>query len=282
MNINNVIKKFPEINEKNSGYYLYIGLISGLPPKQLQLIITDNLEEEILKRKIILNNILFSAKKWTRNENNALFDQVFKLKDTLSTYYKKENASLVLMTLFPFVSKNRQISLINNFSQSNYRNNRKRIYSYFYHNWSPLCEKIVEMSWLKYQDPELVGLIIGKMPAEFLKSNFKNLRDYFDDESLEYDFFRKRIRNNLYIRAHDKASRIIEKLKDTDPISYIFIKKELKEKLDILWAIKIYKKFAYSRYLARWYSEMGLWDSIFKTEPTFISEIIATKPGNHY
>lgn len=147
MNVSDIIKKFPEINEKNSGYYLYIGLISGLPPKKLLLIIVDCLEKEILKRKILLNNILFSAKKWIKVENNALFDQVFKFKDTLSSYYKKENASLILMALFPFVSKNRQIKLINNFSQSSYRNNRKRIYSYFYHNWSSICERIVELSW---------------------------------------------------------------------------------------------------------------------------------------
>lgn len=267
MQITEFILNFPELTEKNKRYYLYLGLVAGLSAKEVLLVISYVLEQEVLKRKILLDNIMFSTGKWTRADNNEIFKKVYNSKNILSSYYKKESASIILMFLFPRVSRKHQNLLMKDFSQSRYKNNRKRIYKYFYKTWTPHYEFIVENAWINFKDEDAISLVINKMPREFLLRYFNELMYYFEEESLAYDFYLRKLRNRLYIRLNNDIPSEIEKLKIIDPISYIFIKKECKEKLDTSWAIKIYKKFSNSRFLARWYSEMGLWQDILQIKP---------------
>lgn len=273
MSIVNFIRKFPEIKEKDSKYYLYLGIVYGLNVKEISQVLDNCLEQDTFKRKIIVNKIMTSAVKWSLKNNDDLFNKVFNLSNSLSLYFKKESASMILMALFPYISKNNQNKLAKNFLQSKYKNNRKRIYNHFYKNWSSNCQKIIEKAWFDFKDEESIGLVISKMPKEFLWKNFDDISDYFDEEELSYDFFRKILRNKFYSRIYEKIPEEIEKLKNADPISYIAIKKERQEKLDINWAIEIYKQFPRSRFLARWYSDMGLWEEILKERPNFLSEI---------
>lgn len=267
------IRNFPEIKEKNEKYYLYLGLVHGLEAAQMLVIINDCLEQDTFKRKIILNKILSSAPKWKREYNEILFNKIHNSLNSLSTYFKKESASMMLMALFPFVSTNNQNKLANCFAGSSYKNNRKRIYKYFYQNWTNSCKKIIEIAWSKFEDEEAVGLIIGKMPTDFLEKNIGKLKEYFEEGELAYDFFRKILRNKFYARMYSKLENEIIQLKKDDPISYIAINKECGKKIDIQWALEIYKENPKSRFLARWFSDMGLWDDILKQNPNLLSDL---------
>lgn len=203
----NFIQNFPEIKEKDGKYYLYLGLVHGLEADQMLLIINECLEQDIFKRKIVLNKILLSAPKWKLEYNEKLFNKIYNSLNSLSTYFKKESTSMILMALFPFVSTNNQNKLANCFAGSPYKNNRKRIYKYFYHNWTKSCQKIIEIAWDKFEDEEVVGLIIGKMPTEFLEKNIDKLKQYFEEEELAYDFFRKILRNKFYVRLYNKIKK---------------------------------------------------------------------------
>lgn len=274
-NVLNFIHNFPEIKERDGKYYLYFGIISGFDANEIFAIMDGCLEQDTLKRKILLNKIITTVAKWSTKNNDELFNKVYNIKKSLSSYFKKESASMILMALFPYISKNNQNKLAEDLSQSKYKNNRKRIYSHFYKNWTPSCQKIIEKAWFNFKDEESIGLIVSKMPKEFLLKNFDEISNYFDEEELTYDFFRKILRNKFYARLYDEIPVAIKKLKNTDPISFIAIKKERGEKLDVLWAIEVYKQFPRSRFLARWYSEMGLWKDILKEKPEFLSEIKA-------
>jgi len=269
----NFIRNFPEIKEKDGKYYLYLGIVSGFNANEISAIVGDCLEQDIFKRKILLNRIIAAVVQWSTKNNDDLFNKVYNLKDSLSSYFKKESASMILMALFPYISKNNQNKLAEDLSQSKYKNNRKRIYNHFYKNWTPNYQKIIKKAWFNFKDEESIGLIVSKMPKEFLLKNFDEISNYFDEEELTHDFFRKIIRNKFYARLYDEIPSEIKQLKDADPISFIAIKKERGEKLDITWAIDIYKEFPRSRFLARWYSEMGLWKEILKEKPNFLSEV---------
>lgn len=269
----NFIQNFPEIKEKDGKYYLYLGLIHGLEADQMLPIINECLEQDIFKRKIVLNKILLSAPKWKQEYNEVLFNKIYNSLNSLSTYFKKESASMILMALFPFVSTNNQNKLANCFAGSPYKNNRKRIYKYFYQNWTNSCEKIIEIAWNTFRDEEAIRLIIGKMPIDFLEKNIAELKEYFEEEELTNDFFRKILRNKLYARMYSKIENEIIQLKKDDPISYIAINKEVGKKIDIQWALEVYKNNPKSRFLARWYSDMELWDDILKQNPNLLFDL---------
>jgi len=269
----NFIRNFPEIREKDGKYYLYLGLVHGLEANQMLLITNECLEQDIFKRKIVFNKILLSAPKWKLEYNEILFNKIYNSLNSLSTYFKKESASMILMALFPFVSTNNQNKLANCFAGSLYKNNRKRIYKYFYQNWTKSCKKIIEIAWDKFEDEEVIGLIIGKMPTEFLEKNIDKLKEYFEEEELAYDFFRKILRNKFYVRMYSKLEKEIIQLKKDDPISYIAVNKEVGKKINVQWALEVYKNNPKSRFLARWYSDMGLWDDILKQNPNLFSDL---------
>lgn len=266
------ISQFPELKEKDGKYYLYQGLIHGLGAEQVLFLVSNSLEQDIFKRKIFINKILASAPEWTLSQNDRLFSKIYETRDNLSSYFKKESASMMLMALFPFVSVNFQNKLAKNFAQSKYKNNRKRIYKYFYKNWTENCQRVIESAWEKYRDEEAISLIVAKMPKRFLHKNREELLEYFDEEELTHDFFKKILRNKFFARLYDDLTLEIDKLMESDPISYIAIKKDRGEKIDIAWAVEVYKKFPRFRFLARWYSDMGLWGDILKQYPDFITD----------
>lgn len=272
-NVLSFVHDFPELKERDGKYYLYQGLVHGLDAEQVLLLISSSLEQDIFKRKIFLNKILTSAPKWTLSQNDKLFSKIYETRGNLSSYFRKESASMMLMAFFPLVSVNFQNNLVKDFAQSKYKNNRRRIYKYFYQNWTANCQKVIESAWVKFRDEAAVGLIVAKMPKEFLRKNREELLEYFDEEELTYDFFKKILRNKFYVRLYDDLTLEIDKLMENDPISYIAIKKDRGEKIDIVWAVEVYKKFPHSRFLARWYSDMGLWEDILKQYPDFIADL---------
>jgi len=268
MNEIDFLHNFPEIKEKNDKYYLFFGIVFGLSGSAVVKVVDLCLDREILKRKILLNKITSSAANWPININNALFDKLFLSLKTLGSYFKKESASMMLSALCPYVSTSRQKKLLLFFLKSKYKNNRKRAYVYLFDHWSQQYNKDIEVAWKTHRDEEIIRLLVNKMPREFLLRHFKEISDNFKEEDLYYDFHLKILRNQFYSRIVDDIPNELERLKDSDPISFIFIIKESGKKVDPKWAIEIYKKLPTSRkYLPKWYSEMRLWGEILKQNP---------------
>lgn len=269
MNVIDFILKFPEIKEKDEKYYLFLGIISGLHSKEFLNILDTCLVQDIFKRKILINKVSISAPIWKVSDNDALFEKVYSIIDSLDSYFKKESASLILAAHLPYISKSNQDKLLNYFLQSKYTNNRKRAYEYLLNNWSSEYLKAVEKAWQDYEDYDIINLLINKIPEKFLVDNIEKISGHFNEEDIEYDLRLKVLRNRFYARIMDKIPSKIQKLKNDDPISFIFIMKECGKRIEPAWAIKIYKKFPKSRFLSRWYAEMGLWGDILETDPSF-------------
>ncbi len=265
MNKTNFILKIPEINEKDGRYYLFKGLVFAFDSKETAKILELCMKQGILKRKIIINKIATSAAFWTKRENDALFEKTYSLSGSLESYHKKESASLILISLCPHVSEMNREKLLRHFLNSKYKNNRIRAYGYLLDNWSAKYRKLIEKIWFAYKDFEIIDLLIRKMPETFLIKNFREISSCFDEDDLKYDFQLKILRNSLFARLVDYIPSKIENLKKRDPVSYLFIMKESKRKVDPTYALKVYIKYQ-THYLSRWYSEMGLWEDILKSE----------------
>jgi len=271
MNIIDFILKFPEIKEKDEKYYFFLGIVSGLNSKEFLAILDTCLIQDIFKRKILINKASASAPIWKISDNDDLFKKVYSVIDSLDSYFKKESASMILVAVLSYISKSNQYKLLNYFLQSKYTNNRKRAYEYLLNKWSPEYLKVVEKAWQDYEDYSIINLLINKTPKEFLVDNREKISSYFNEDNLEYDFRLKILRNMFYARIFDEIPSVIRKLKNDDPISFIFIMKECNKKIEPTWAIEIYKKFPRSRFLSRWYAEMGLWKEILKIEQNFFN-----------
>ena len=269
MTTTDFIRNFPEIKEKEDKYYLFLGIVSGLSGQEILMILNDCLNQNIFKRKILLNKITISVPHWSKNNNDILFEKIYFLRDSLNSYFKKESASMMLAVLCPYISKVKQNKLLCGFLQSKYKNNRKRAYAYLLNNWSPSYQKIIEKAWENYDDEEIINLAVARMPKGFLLKNFEDISSYFNDEDLNYDFRLKILRNRFYAKICDDIPSEIEKIKDNDPISFIFIMKECGKKIDPTWAVEVYKKYSQSRFLSRWYAEMGLWKNILDKNSNF-------------
>lgn len=267
MNTTDFIRSFPEIREKDDKYFLFLGIISGLDNTEIIEILNLCLDQDIFKRKILLNKIVSSVSSWSKNVNDNLFKKIFSSLGTLNSYFKKESASMMLSGLCPYISAINQKKLLHYFLQSNYKNNRKRAYAYLLDNWSLKYQIVVEKAWQVYNDEEIISLLVARIPRSFLLKNFKDISCHFEEEDLDYDFHLKVIRNKFYARIVEDISSELKQLKDKDPISFIFIMKECGRKIDPGWAMEIYRKFPRSRkYLPRWYAEMKLWKEIIKID----------------
>lgn len=265
MTITDFIRNFPEIKEKNDKYYLFLGIISGLNSSEVLDILDRCLTRNIFKRKILINKIAMTASTWKKADNDALFEKVYSMFSLLDSYFKKESASIILTTLCPYVSVSNQNKLLHYFLQSGYKNNRKRAYTHLQTSWSPEYQGIIEKTWQTYNDEEIINLLVAKMPKDFLLKNFDEISSHFEEKDIDYNFYLKILRNKFYARIVDDISSELKKLKNKDPISFIFIMKDCGKKIDPSWAMEIYKKIPQSRkYLPRWYADMGLWKDILK------------------
>jgi hypothetical protein len=116
-----------------------------------------------------------------------------------------------------------------------------------------------------------LNLMIDKFSPKFLFSKLDELLEYLGDD-LEFDFDSRILRNKLFIKIHKFIPEKIDEIKNIDPISYIFIKKEIGEKIESEYALDVYKKFPRSRrYLPVWYGEMKQ-QSVLKKIISFLNK----------
>jgi len=260
----NIIKNYRNFNEKNEDYYIFSGLLNSLEPQELIKSFDCSFILRKLKRKVFVYKIIFDVKNGHSQEYEQFFRNLLNNISSLDSYHKKQASSQFLTDLYEYIPSDLQNELIDYLLFSNYINDRKRGYNLLAIYWRDSFKKILEKAFLEYLDFDALDIIIDKMSPKFLYKNYSTLNEFFPDEELEYDFELLKLRNKFLIKIFDFAKKsILPDLKQKDPISYIFIMKENKEKID--------EDFAYNTFLntrrnslIRWYGQMGLWNAILK------------------
>jgi hypothetical protein len=268
------IKKFPEIKEdEKRKYEIFFGLVLSLSFKEFLKNLPDFLTKDFFKYKLAKKQIEENTFKWSTEENNCLFRKLYSLLKSIDEYSKKERVSRILFEIYFHVSPFYQNKLLDLFLSSKYKNNRKRGYKILSKKWMENYRKKLEENWEKHEDEEIIEFFIDKLAKDFLNRNFVKIIDCFNFYEDYLDFDRRLLRNRIYARFTDKLKTEIKEMKQKDPISFVFIKKEANEKIDPITAIKIYKE-TQKPYLLRWYGEMNLWPDIAKKNNNFFKEMI--------
>lgn len=267
MNKTAYIKRFRELKSKDDDYYLFKGFLWCLEPDQACDVLDLEFTQDIFKRKLILYRMMTDLKYEVRIKHRDLFHKLLSVVDKLDTYWKKEGCSVFLREMSGFMPRQSQRTLITYFLNSDYKNNRKRAYAILSGNWNNEYAALLKSTWRSYQDEDLLDLIIQKLPARYLYENREAIVELFDEEELSYNFKRKVMRNNYFVKTAKYCVSQIDKFKKEDPISYIYIKRELGQKIDEDYAVKTYEGYPNSRrYLPFWYGRLKLWSVLAKLD----------------
>lgn len=266
-----IFKNYGNFNRKDEDYYIFSGLLNCLEPKELIKSFDCRFILTKLKRKVIIYKIVSDINNGHLQKYLQFFRNLLKNISSLDSYHKQQACSQFLTDLYEYLPSDLKNKLIDYLLFSNYKNDRKRGYYLLSNYWRDSFKKILEKAFLEYLDFDAVRIIIDKMKPAYLYKNHSTLNEFFPDEELEIDFELLKLRNKFLIKIFDFAkSSIILHLKDKDPISYIFIMKEKKKKID--------EDFAYNTFLntrrnslITWYGQMGLWNVILKIKKAISS-----------
>jgi len=250
----NAINSFEIITSVNDKYYLFKSLLSFLNP--IETIKIFDFKYDNFKIKLISEKIIGDLRLTVLEEHFLLFDTLLDSSSKLD-YWRNQRVMELLFEVSHFMQPSQTKRLIIYCLTSKYIKNQKRAYSYLIENWDNSYSKPLIQSWKEFENENALELIIKKLPVEYLTIILRSLLPYFSDDDI--DFPLKVLRNVLYARLSKVFSSEIKKLKKDDPISYIYVKKEMRRKVEKRYAIGIYKQYPRSRrYLPRWYSEMGM------------------------
>lgn len=260
-----VIKKIGPLGNKDDKYYLFKSLLSNLTSYQTIRLLDLDFTQDRFKTKLILEKIHSDLETKVLKEHKDLFKTLLKKILELSDYYKNQRCAQFLFEISLYLNVPQRNALVDYFLSSKYQNNHKRACDLLLSRWDNNFSKLLVNSWKRFQNDYAIEVIVKKLPDTYLDTILDSLLPYFSEEEINYDFELKLLRNSLYARKAKKFKNEIEKLKKTDPISYIHIKKEAGHKIEKEFAIKIYKGNTRARrYLPRWFIEMGLLDVVNK------------------
>jgi len=241
--------------EKDEKFYLLKGILRSFNSKEICGCLDLGFKQPILFRKLILERILEDIKKQVETCHFKLFDSLLNsFNNGFLTYHQKEACSVFIYEIAIYMPPVLVDKAINDFANSNYVNDRGRAMDLIDLFWQDKYKNLLVDLFNNFGDG--FNLMIDKLSPEFLFSKLNQLLKYLGDD-LENDFDLRVLRNKLFIKIHKYIPEKIDEIKNSDPISYIFIKKEIGEKIKAEYALDVYKKFPRSRrYLPVWYGEM--------------------------
>lgn len=268
MNGITLLKKIGEVTEKNEIYYILKGILTNLSPDEIYRFLDFKFEQNVLIRDLIFRKISRDIELNKAGGYEKLFNKLLTIFDSLPTYHKKQACAKFLYGMFPGMSEKKQKELARLLLKSKYVNDQKRAYWILRKVWDKSFIKLAIKSLKKFESPEILYLLVYKLPIDELRKNSDLIYNLLT-EDLEYDFHSKILRNIFLAKVSNKYSKEISKLKNKDPISYIFIQKEMGSKVDPDYALKAYRGYDRSIYfMPKWFAEMKMWkelDEIIKS-----------------
>jgi len=255
------------IKSKDDSYYLFKGILSVYAPNEVIKAINVGLRYGGLLFLLIVEKIKEDLDFKKTTEYISSYAKLLSDFKKIKNYYENQRYATIIFEIGQFLPLKNKKEIIKIFFDSDYKNNHKRALSLMLNNWHDSFGNILVRAWGKYKNKKVMETIIKVLPKNILVNMCDELYLYFTENktSLNYDFSLKLLRNQLFLKIPDKFIEQIDELAESDPISFIFIKKELNKKIEDDFAIKIYNKhFGSRKYLPRWYAEMGMWNVLNK------------------
>jgi hypothetical protein len=265
----NYIKKFSVTIDSKYKLVLLNGLLWCLSSEELEKLFDFFIKQNVGVRRIFFSRIL---KDKSISINIKLSNHIIEIIDEIDEYPKRESVSKFLFDLASKLELDDAIIIFRKLILSKFRNDRKRAINMLakYELYSEIY--YIEKSWLKYEDERLIKFILYNSSEKFILKYQKLIEEIFEeyDEEDLMAFFNIKILRNKYLSRTMKVNeeKIIE-LKDTDPISYLYIMKEANKKVEMEYAIKNFgNPSAYRHFLPVWFAKMNMWDTLVKLSNT--------------
>lgn len=258
-----LLNNYKDISEKESKYYLIKGVLACLTIEEIIEFIDWNFTQRIILIDLIIQRIKEIIENTTFSVKNILFKKLLDSYQRLNNYHSKQRCSIFIISLVKFMDATNIKRMLTLFLNSKYINDRSRAYSFLLENWSPKFQSNIIKNWKKYKESGILPIFLKHFSTSDLSDYLNDILELLNEDinSEHYDLDTLILRNKFLAKFVQNVKDKIEELKNSDPISYIYIKKQLNEQISYDYAIRIYNEKPSSfRYLPVWYSEMKLYD----------------------
>lgn len=265
MNKTDLLKSMLGISRKGAKYSLYRAIVNSLNEKELIGFFCKNYDQlsttelSLFVDRLVTNHL-------TPTSSQKLFSRISKaFAKTENDYRRNSTYGKFLTSTARSFPVNAQRQIVELLLKSRFRLNNRRAFNLIKYCmcWDDSLTSLVEKSWARLGQFEALEVIVRKFKTIHLERLSQEITPYFDEYEIEYDFELKKLRNYFYSRMPKKFSTEIEKLKSSDPVSYIFICKESKTKIPTDYVVQVYKGDSRAqRYLPKWLIEMDQLDTI--------------------
>jgi len=146
---------------------------------------------------------------------------------------------------------------------SEYNTIRRIGYSCIITEAFPIFQKKIIENYYSYDDIVINFFLNVPVTTEITQILNRNLDRYTGKSKLTIN---ERIsRNKILIILYEEKQSIISRLKNEDPLSYIFIMKSMKKNIETDFLLSVYYSFLYKKYyLLKWFIELGNSDAVHK------------------
>jgi len=249
----------------DSDRYLFRGFLYALTPSEICKLVPSSFYFKADKRRILNRKIELDFEEKGPQQYISLFSNLIDCFDNLKTYNLKRACSTLLNVVSPYLTKSLQMKLIRVFILSEHKTIRDRAYEILSENWHPGFKKVLVKVLKKYKDFEAGVLVAEKFGSKELKPLIKIIMAILGQEDSEYFFELKVIRNKFYAKVSEYIPDIINKLKLSDPISYLYIQVQANKDFDKELAMKLYKIDPSSRrFIPKLLGQAGMWSELLE------------------
>jgi len=254
-----IIKLVENLRRNDENEFVYIALLKSI----LKIANSEQID-------FLFNNIIFLSKKsyqlicseyssrlllLDKSEQEKIVHSIPKKIDMQTKYFPKIRLAYSLLAF-----NENKISIPNDvlqyFINSSYYSIRKIGYLCLDKNHIDLFLENLIKNYDEFDDDILHFLLDTKLTDQS-ENTLKTYLKYYMDQ--DYLSFQERIdRNNILIKICDLETEQINNLKETDPISYVYIMKSIHKYIDTNYLYNMFYSFEPRKtYLLGWFIELG-------------------------
>lgn len=206
--------------------------ISTLSEDEVISLVEPSLDGPFELRRPIVRRIRDDIQDNFQKKHNLLIVRLFDLL-CQSKGNAREKIAYCIKELLTALPDKESVYFIKRLLESKYVSVRRRAYAFLKNHWIEECIDLIKDAFYKYQDIEAARVFINNLPVSYLESSFDSL-----DNATRNDF----IRRKLYLRLLDQSPSVIERLKDEDPVTYVYMRFKANNPLTHQEAMKLFYK----------------------------------------